>query len=146
MSRRVLLFTLAGLLAVVVAVTGFLTVLNPDDDPAGRGAAAAPEQPRSPSPAELEQLSLAVTSGSVDQLRDVFVVPPGQRLQPAFVTELRGWRQLRLEAETYSPLEEGVGTVEGTLVPASGAPSQWVLTLQLLDGMWRILTTEAVPS
>ena len=74
-------------------------------------------------------------------MRAAFLVLPGQALEPAFLKTVRGWRDLELDPATYESQDSGVGTVQATLTDTHGT-SDWLVTINRIDGHWRILSTE----
>jgi hypothetical protein len=132
---RPVLMVAAAVLAAAVAAAAAVLLTHSEEPP--RAAASSVK----PTARELDTLGSDVTSGSRQRLRVAFLVPRGQKLEAAFLRAVRQWRRLELDFSSYDPAGESVGTVDAALTDGSGT-SEWVLTIQRVDGQWHILSTE----
>ena len=105
------------------------------------GGAGAPKAARTPTSAQLSALEADATSGTRSRIKRAFLIPRGQALETSFVKAIAGWRSLRIDPRTFESTGEATGTVRATLTDTRGS-STWKLTIQLVQGEWRILSTE----
>lgn len=83
-----------------------------------------------------------MTSGDEAQLRQAFVLPDGQPLDPALAPGLAGLT-VTIDPATYQPTGADTATAEAVVTDAAGATSTWDLELMLTDTGWQIIDTVA---
>lgn len=129
-------FVAAAVVVAATVITILVLQLTGHD-----GGSSAPKAARTPTSAQFSALEDDATSGTRSRIKRAFLIPRGQALEPSFVKAIAGWRSLRMDPTTFESTGEAIGTVRATLTDARG-PSTWKLTIQLVQGEWRILGTE----
>ncbi|MDI5978223.1 hypothetical protein [Amycolatopsis magusensis] len=138
MSRRWVMVVVVGLVLAATAGATFLLTRNED------GAAQAPVAGTAPAPRltaqEAESLAVRVTSGEVGAVRSAVTVSPGQELDAAAIDGLASLKPLTFDLASMR--DAGESTVEISAQGSGG--SRWMVRLLLVDGEWKISTTEPV--
>lgn len=138
MSRRKLAILLVGVCAIAIGGAALLFALITNHKDSREDAAIRPTV------AELTALSADVTSGSMSRVKTAFLIREDQQLEPDFLTATKQWESLEFDAKSYAPLSKEMGTIDAALTNA-GEVAVWKLTLQFVDGQWRVLMTEGQP-
>lgn len=88
-----------------------------------------------------EAMATDLRAGTDAAVRDAVVVPSGQPLPPAFLTQLRQLTALTVDVGSFHRVAADVGTVTVKLTGADGKQTPWVATLLNVGGQWKITTT-----
>lgn len=134
-TRRVRTMLLVAVAVAVLAAGGLTWRLLSGDD-----AEAAPEQGHPLTEARAAELAELATSGDEQQLREAFVLPAEQPLDPGLAAGLAGV-DLVIDMSSYAATAEDTARVEATITDAEGTSTDWSLALLLTDAGWQIVHT-----
>lgn len=136
--------------AAIVVVLGLVAlVLLQDERGDGPRSSLAPsagpsadeDETAAPDAAQVATLTSRLTSDRVEDIRRVFAVPEGVRLEPAFVAAVRSWEGVELDQKSYSPTSGTTGEVRATVRGADGRERVWVVVLEQVGDEWLISGT-----
>lgn len=142
---------LAAAGVLLVGLAGFLAVQRGGGGPTGQASAAPPAaaaptpRPPTPSPtlppptaAELQRVTVELTSGDPRRVAAVFAGVSPDSLPPATVTALAGAQQLTFTPGTFRDLGDGrTATIQVSAV-LGGTPVTDTAVLVYEQGTWRI--------
>lgn len=120
----------------IVLAAGAVTWWLLSGDDADTGVAQAHPLTRARA-AELAELA---TSGDEQQLREAFVLPTEQPLDPELAAGLAGV-DLAIDMSSYEAIAEDTAIVEATTTDADGTSTAWTLALLRTDAGWQIVHT-----
>jgi hypothetical protein len=97
-------------------------------------------------PARARDVERQARSGSYEQVRLAFALPPAAKLDPAFIPGLAKLREFNVDDAHFVQVDDSTATVPVSVVDAAGAPSTWTADLVLNGGQWLIAGSEKAAS